>query len=308
MAPRSHLIERAVEAMGAAETITPPSRNMPAPAPDRRDRIGPAQTQVSQPPVAGTMPETLSAAAEDVAAPTVMAATLLAAGLVAMPGGGRSRVTEEISVVQHGVLRTLLAADPASARSRVVLVTSARPKEGKTFTALNLAVSLATGGSHPVVLVDADGKQGSLSALLGLTMTPGLRLLAAAAVRRPRPVPVATAVPGLFILPYGTASDGPELPPATAVAAAVQYVAEALPRHVIVLDAPPCLSMSDPGALAAVAGQVVLVVEAERTQRSEVEAALDLVESCPVLQLLLNKARFSSSDTFGTDADVYAAI
>ncbi|HEY8613579.1 MAG TPA: hypothetical protein VIL69_20155, partial [Roseomonas sp.] len=58
---------------------------------------------------------------------------------------------------------------------------------------------------------------------------------------------------------------------------------------------------------ATVSGQVVLVVEAERTQRSEVEAALDLVEACPVLQLLLNKARLTESDTFGAYAEAYAS-
>ena len=231
---------------------------------------------------------------------------LLGAELVATPGKGRSRASEEISVVQHQVLRTVYAASPSDARSRVILVTSARPGEGKTFLALNIAASLAAGGSHPVVLVDADGKVDSLTHLLGLTERPGLRLLAAEGGRNPRTMAVPTAIPRLSVLPYGvSASKGPGIPPGTALSAAVRQASAAFPGHLIILNSPPALSTSDAGTLSGVAGQVLVVVEAESTQRSEVEAALDLVEACPVLQLVLNKARFSESDNFGTYAGAY---
>jgi len=86
-------------------------------------------------------------------------------------------------------------------------------------------------------------------------------------------------------------------------------LAAALPDHIFVLDTPPCLSTSDASVLAPIVGQVVMVVEAERTQRAEVEAALDLVEACPNLQLLLNRAVLTANDTFGAYGgyDAYAA-
>ncbi|MFC0384236.1 P-loop NTPase [Muricoccus vinaceus] len=329
---RSHLIDRAVEAMGGLDALAVPARGAPAippvapvaepPAARAEARSAqpagpsaiPASSVVSDSAAAGTGAAVLDAPAARAPAPDMPAVTtvpldaLLAAGLVATPGKGRSRASEEVSVVQHQVLRTMLSAPPADARSRVVLVTSARPGEGKTFLSLNIAASLAAGGSHPVVLVDADGKVDSLSHLLGLADRPGLRLLAAEGGRNARNMVVPTAVPRLSLLPYGAApAKGPGVPPGTALTAAVRQVSAALPGHVIVLDTPPALSTSDAGTLAGVAGQVLVVVEAERTQRSEVEAALDLVEACPVLQLVLNKARFSESDTFGTYAGAYGA-
>ncbi len=97
--------------------------------------------------------------------------------------------------------------------------------------------------------------------------------------------------------------------PGPMMTAALARLAAALPDHIIVLDTPPCLSTSDASILAPIVGQVVLVVEAERTQRAEVEAALDLVEACPNLQLLLNHAVLTANDTFGAYGgyDAYAA-
>jgi len=67
----------------------------------------------------------------------------------------------------------------------------------------------------------------------------------------------------------------------------------------IILDTAPCLSTSDPSTLAPLVAAIVLVVEAERTQRTEVEAAVDLVRVCPNVTLMLNKARMTTSHTFG---------
>ena len=355
--PRSHLIDRAVEAMGGLDALSTPRSPLPRPpgseapaleappaglaeaesrvsastanasaaavvpgreaAPDRLSfestgKPPSAAPSAAVPPAgsagqgAAILEPPATRVPEPVQPATVSLDMLLAAGLVATPGKGRSRASEEISVVQHQVLRTIYAAPSTDARSRVMLVTSARPGEGKTFLALNIVASLAAGGSHPVVLVDADGKVDSLTHLLGLTERPGLRLLAAEGGRNPRSMVVPTAIPRLSVLPYGVAAaKGPGIPPGTALAAAVRQASAALPGHLIVLDSPPALSTSDAGTLSGVAGQVLVVVEAERTQRSEVEAALDLVEACPVLQLVLNKARFSESDNFGTYAGAY---
>ena len=79
----------------------------------------------------------------------------------------------------------------------------------------------------------------------------------------------------------------------------IRALAVAMPHHIIVLDAPPALATSDANALAPVVGQVVLVVQAEETPRDEVEAALDVVEACPSLHLLLNQTRFTANDSFG---------
>ena len=302
--PRAHLVERAVEAMagqGIAPAPPPPPPSPPplapqprpaaaAPRPDARPEARPEARPAASP----------EARAEPAAPITVE--MLGKAGLVVAPcGTQRSRLSEEIAVVQHSVLRTIKATRAADGRCpRMVMVTSARPGEGKTFTALNLAASLANSGTKPVVLVDVDGKRGSVSDLLGQADTPGLRTLAAEPGRPAPPLLVPTAVKRLSLLAAGPAQENtPGVPPGQLMAAALLRLAAALPEHLIILDTPPCLSTSDPGALAPIVGQVVVVVEAERTQRSEVEAALDMVDSCPTLQLVLNRAVLTANDTFG---------
>jgi receptor protein-tyrosine kinase len=125
-------------------------------------------------------------------------------------------------------------------------------------------------------------------------------MLAADPARPPATMLIPTAIRRLSLLSFGPLPNSiPSIPPGQLVAAALLRLAAALPEHLLVLDTPPCLSTSDPGALAPIAGQVVMVVEAERTQRSEVEAALDMVDSCPTLQLVLNRAVLTANDTFG---------
>ena len=269
------LAERAVEALGGVGVL----------------RAGAA------PPAAA--PPAAEAAPALPVHPAISRDTLIAAGGHSLHSG-RSRCAEEMSVIQQQVLRALRDVTADGGRcTRLVLVTSARPAEGKTFTALNLAAAIARHGSMPALLVDADGKQGSISTLLGCDEAEGLRDLA----RRPDLPPAAvvrpTEVARLRFVPAGTAPAAAPRPSASALSDAFHRIAAAFPDDLLIVDAPPVLATSDASAAAALAGQVLVVVRAEATQRSEVEAALDMLDACPTLQLVLNRASNSSSDSFG---------
>jgi receptor protein-tyrosine kinase len=175
-----------------------------------------------------------------------------------------------------------------------VAITSAHTGEGKSFVALNLAASIAEGARRPAILVDIEGGAGSLTARLGLDGTPGLEQLRDKG--DPEGLLRHTESAGLFVLPRGLVE--PSHGQGSAVTAALLHLAERLPDHVILLDTPACMERSIAGVLAAAAGQVVLVVEAERTKRVEVEAALDILDACPTLQLLLNRSALRVSDRF----------
>ena len=224
---------------------------------------------------------------------------LTAAGLLpSEPSRRPGRAQEEIAVVQHQILRGVDGAD----QRRIILVASALPREGRSFIALNLAAGIATAGARPVLLVDADGSGAGMSSKMGIEGRRGLRDLVAEPRQRGAEMILPTALERLFVLPLGMGGNTGATPGGT-LADAVLRLAAALPHYVILLDAPPCLSASEASALSAVAGQVVLVVNAQRTARNEVEAALDLLESCPVLQLLLNRVRLHGSDRFGAHHD-----
>jgi receptor protein-tyrosine kinase len=297
-----HLVERAMEAMQGA-TIADPRPPAAARAPE-----GATATVVIErpdpPPSAPAEAAPAPQPAPAVAKPEPISIEMLQKAGLVVPGGAaaRSRVTEELNVVQHQIRRTVQATEPAEGRiQRLVLVTSARPGEGKTFCSLNIAARLAIGSSEQVILVDGDSKQyHSITHLLDRDKVPGLRALAQNPIQRPDTLVQPTAIERLNFLSYGPGAPGQSgLPSGAMLAQAIARLAAAMPNRIIVLDAPPCLYTSEPAALASVAGQVVLVVRAEATQRDEVEGALDMVESCPNLQLLLNRTRIVPTNTFG---------
>ena len=217
----------------------------------------------------------------------------------------RTRISEEYRIVLGRVLRALredhagAGASNATA-SNLVMVTSARPGEGKSFTSLNLAGSIAQHTAEKVLLVDLDAKLRPVTVLLGAQDGPGFHDLVANPALRPEAVIRATAIPNLQFLPVGRRlADANGAMDAQPITTTITRLARLYPKHVIVLDAPPCLSTSDPHTVAACVGQVVMVIEAERTQRTEVEAALELVRVCPTITMLLNKVRLTTSHTFG---------
>jgi protein-tyrosine kinase len=282
--PRAHLVERAAEIM--ARRALPPEE---APLP-------PIPPQGAPPAAAphNILPHSIHPPPGRNAPPIPIEA-LRAAGLLLAGQPEVHRVREEIAMVQHQLLRQVDDALPdASPQRRIILIASALPGEGKSFLALNLAHGIASRGARPVLLVDADGRADSLTERLGVGARPGLRELVAAPSGRSADLVLPTEVERLVFLPAGLARSDAVAAPRGTAAGALQRLAMALPDHVLILDSPPCLSSSEATALAGIAGQVLLVVAAERTSRAEVEAALDAVEACPVLRLVLNRARLGS--------------
>jgi receptor protein-tyrosine kinase len=223
----------------------------------------------------------------------------------------RTRTAEEYRIVIGRVLRALHEEPEADAHgpdvaANVVMVTSARPGEGKSFTALNLAGSIAQNAGESVLLVDVDPKIRPMTDQLGLGDREGFMDLIAKPELNIDDLIVQTELPNLAVLPLGSRvnrrGEAPKDDSPSAVhpiAPTIRRLSERFPRSLILLDAPPCLSTSDPHTLAPLVGQVVMVVEAERTQRSEVESALELVRVCPTVTMLLNKVRMTSNHTFG---------
>jgi protein-tyrosine kinase len=213
----------------------------------------------------------------------------------------RTRISEEFRITVGHLLRAMQANySPGRGAPNVIMITSARPGEGKSFSTLNLAGSIAQHTQREVLLMDVDAKQRSISSQLGLTDRPGLLDLSNNPSLRIEDVIIKTSIPHLSLMPVGSGqSGGLDITQTRPVTTLVERIARRFPNSVVLLDAPPCLSTSDPSTLAPFVGQIVMVVEAERTQRNEVIAALDLIKSCPSVTLMLNKIRLTTSYTFG---------
>jgi len=278
---------------------------MPPPIPAAMDTAVPPSPAYAPPPEAVAIPAAIPSAGDGSTMPPpteglfVPEEAFVRAGMLDWRNT-RNRTAEEFRVAQVQILRTAFAPEHAGTGANLVMVTSARPGEGKSFTSLNLATSIARQRDREVVLVDVDAKQDSIGALLGLSNVPGILDLAAEPGGDAEHYLVKTAFPKLSILPIGPQLErSAELFATRAMARIIRELGRRYADRIVILDAPPCLSSSDPSTMAPIVGQVVMLVEAGRTQKEEVEAALDLIQACPRINLLLNKVQLSTRHSFG---------
>lgn len=322
--PKSaHLVERAAERLlqagvleGSAAQLLEPDRRPPIPSSPLSSPLAgsPLPPPVDAVDAAVFAPEAPSKDIEPATEPPplpdrpiVDMAALARAGMFDWTHG-RTRISEEFRLAQRQILRSAFAPTAEAGSANLLMVTSARPGEGKSFTALNLAGSVALQGDHHVLLVDSDAKRDSICQALGLADAPGVLDLAADPGIDPSDVILRTEIEHLSILPVGQERGrSSELFASREMTQLIQRLGRRYSDRLLVLDAAPCLSTSDPAALAPVVGQVLFVVEAERTQRDEVEAALDLIQACPLIMLLLNKVQMSTRYTFGAYSNYYSS-
>ncbi|RHW17314.1 exopolysaccharide biosynthesis protein [Sphingomonas gilva] len=222
---------------------------------------------------------------------------LIEQGLI-LPGAPVTGLAEEFRIVK----RQLMLAARGDAKARRILICSAQPGEGKSFCAVNLALSMAAEKDVEILLVDADFAKAEVPVMLGLDAGIGLLdALADPAIDIESAV-IRTDVPQLSVLSAGTRShDDTELLASDRTAALLDDLQAADPRRILIFDSPPALAASPASTLAHQVGHVVMVVRADRTNESELREAVMLLDGCDDLQLLLNGARFApGGKRFGT--------
>lgn len=210
-----------------------------------------------------------------------------------VPTLARSELAEDFRQIKRPLLKHAQSADPATnSRASLIMVTSAVAGEGKTFCAINLAMSIAMEVDTSVLLVDADVVRPSVPDRLGLPPSRGLLDLLADPRIDLSEVMLRTNVPKLSILPAGTANArATELLMSDLMDRLLTELATKYSDRVVIFDAPPLLLTTEGKALASRVGQVLLVVAASQTPRSTVAQAFAAVESCPVVMSLLNRCR-----------------
>ena len=214
-----------------------------------------------------------------------------AAGFIT-PALEDSKLVHEFRVIKRPLIQQATGKMATQAPNRnLVMVTSALPGEGKTFVALNLALSLAMEVDCKVLLVDADVISPALPAVLGIEPAKGLMDLLTDPDTRFSDVLLGTNVERLTLLLAGTPHSGAsELLASEAMARLLAEVSSRYADRIVVFDSPPLLATTESRVLATHIGQVVLVVAAERTTHAALESALSSVESCPAVFTLLNRA------------------
>ena len=198
--------------------------------------------------------------------------------------------------IKRPLIRYAFPPDPTGLRlgnsgGRSIMVSSALPGEGKTFTAVNLALSLAMEKDHAVLLVDGDVAKPNVSQVFGAADEPGLLDVLADPQRSVESVILSTDTPRLSVLPAGCRSElATELLASARMRQAIEKLERLDPQMLIVVDSPPILLTSEARVLASLFEQIVLVVRAGSTQQQAVLDAIEAIGEKPGLRLVLNQA------------------
>ncbi|MFN0303266.1 MAG: XrtA-associated tyrosine autokinase [Burkholderiales bacterium] len=239
---------------------------------------------------------------------TIDLARMALAGFVT-PTAVRSRIADEFRVAKRPVLDNVRGnSEVPSGGMNLIMVTSALPGEGKTFTAINLAMSIAMELDSTVLLVDADVARPSMLSTLGLPPSPGLMDLLTNPSVGFSDVLIRTNVERLSLLPAGSPQEhATELLASQAMGNLVQELSRRYADRVILFDSPPLLPTTESRVLATHMGQIVMVVAAHSTTQGAVRQAMVALKDCPVVMTILNKTvRSDVSSYYGYGSYGYA--
>jgi protein-tyrosine kinase len=200
--------------------------------------------------------------------------------------------------IKSPLIEKALSVPSESYEQRVIVVASAVPGDGKTFTSINLTLSMALERDISVLLIDADVAKRHVSSIFKLQDHPGLLDALVDDRLDPESLIVPTTTRGLSILPAGKLVAGTaELLSSNRMRHIIATLARH-PRRLLILDSPPLLVTNEGTALIKLAGQVVLVVRAGVTPRPAVQSALAMIDAEQAGGIVLNQVQGSAEEGY----------
>ena len=200
-------------------------------------------------------------------------------------GNDDNLVREEYKILRTHILQRTLAE-----QKNTLMITGPLPGEGKTLTAINLAISLSHEMDKTVLLVDADLRFPSVHSYFGLPKGPGLVDYLAGDAPLPDLLVHPEGFDKLVILPGGRAVAGAaELIGSPMMKNLVQELKHFYPDRYVLFDLPPVLSYADPLAFAPLVDGIILVVEMGKTRREDIQKCVEVFKPFPIIGLVLNK-------------------
>ena len=204
------------------------------------------------------------------------------------------RFVEHYRRIKRPLVEQALA---GGADARLILVSSALPGDGKTFTCINLALSMARERDMSVLLIDADISRARISEVFGVRQEPGLVGALTDGTVDVESLVVGTDIPGFGILPAGRSiDDATELLASVRMSQMLARLGARNSRRLVVIDSAPLLAASEGRVLLPICGQVVLVVRAGVTPQRAVLESVALVDKNKLRGLVLNHAPLGSGD------------
>lgn len=211
--------------------------------------------------------------------------------------GQRKQINEEYREIKRKLLSN--AFGPISktlTNSNVIMVTSGRPSEGKTFTAANLALSIASEQDKTVLLVDADVLKPNVLRTLGLERRKGLMEYLMGEVEEVSDVLYPTNIDTLKIIPAGKYDHRTtELLASQRMHDTVDEFANRYKDRVVIIDTPPLIGITESAVLANFAGQAVVVVEEGRSKLNDIKFSIERLNPEMAVGFVVNKSVDSNS-------------
>lgn len=309
------IVERAADFLGKLSEPKPVSAGESAleqadhPAPDLIERMieqenaKPPSKVVRHAPPPPHSQTSMRGAVKGAATTLNIDVNLLRRQYMTTPDGERTMVSECFRRIKRHILANI--DNPDGPRGgNLIMITSSVPKEGKTFCTINLAISLAMEMDRRVLLVDADVLRPSVSAALGIkNVEKGLMDVLLDGIELSE-VLCNTNIEKLSLLPAGRRhAHSSELLASDAMRVLLKEMAERYSDRIIIFDSPPLLASTESRVLAGLVGQVLLVVEAERTAEATLKEALAHIGSDNVVGVVLNKGAPPVSALYGGYGD-----
>ncbi len=212
----------------------------------------------------------------------------------------KSRIAEEFRIIKRPLIQDAFNRTEGHARnSNLIMVTSALAGEGKTFCAINLAMSIAMEMDHTVLLIDADVARPSIPRHLGIKSEKGLMDVLLNDNVDLTDVIMRTNIEKLSVLLAGRKSQrSTELLASQSMSNLLTDISRRYHDRIIIFDSPPLLLTTESRVLATQMGQVVVVVESEITPQKQVMEALQQIESCRDIKLIYNKSKLATSSSY----------
>jgi len=215
--------------------------------------------------------------------------------------GTRKSIKDEFRQIKRKLLNNAFGnASKTLEHSNLIMVSSAKPNEGKTFVAINLALSIALEQDKTVLLVDADVLRPSVIRELGIAEQPGIIDYLLGKAKQVSDILYNTDIDKLKLIPAGKPHHlSNELLASEKMATLANELANRYPDRIVIFDCPPLIGVTETLVLANLMGQAVIVVEESKTSIADIKFATEHLNEDLALGLVLNKAIRSHKDLYG---------
>jgi exopolysaccharide/PEP-CTERM locus tyrosine autokinase len=219
---------------------------------------------------------------------------LLALNLLAPDAKYRKQLDEYRKIKRPLLMNAFGKVSVREQNANLVMVTSAHSGEGKTYTTINLAISIAMERDTTVMIIDCDDAKSSLTTTLGVDNSVGLTDYLQGNINDLREIIIKTDIPNLVIIPTGKRDIySTELFASDRMESLLLELAKRYKDRIVLLDSPPLMETTQTRVLAEHIGQLLLVVEEGNTPQKTIIEAISLLDSKKIIGTILNKRRYA---------------